>query len=254
MSLSTSASRGVSGSSGGVSPAAPPATRRGRARAGIGVEERLAAHRRAARLDEVAVDAGLQHVARRPGPQRFEEVLLVVVHREHQQPDLGRAARRARAAAWRPVSAASRRRGSTRSGVELQRPVDGLGAVGGLGDDLEVGLGVEDARARRGGRPRGRRPPARGPSAGAVIAAGTSRRTRVPPPAARPTSGGRGRAARVRACRVMPRASSPTYGGTPRPSSSTVSVSGAVGVGRAQRDAPAPAWRATFVRASCATR
>src|SRR4051812_28130771 len=58
-------------------------------RDGAGVEERLAADGGAARLDEVAVGRGLEHVTGRARLQRLEEVLLVVVHREDQRPQLG---------------------------------------------------------------------------------------------------------------------------------------------------------------------
>ena len=58
-----------------------------------GVEERLAAHRGAAGLDEVAVDGALEHVAGGADLDRLEEVLLVVVHREHQHAHLGLAVR-----------------------------------------------------------------------------------------------------------------------------------------------------------------
>ena len=87
---------------------------------------------------------GLQDVARGAGAQRLEEELLVVVHREDQHPQvgalLGELARRldARQPRHRDIE---------------QGEVDLLGAapaatascaVAGLGDDLEVRLGVED--------------------------------------------------------------------------------------------------------------
>jgi len=53
-----------------------------------GIDERLPAHRRPACLDEVAVRRGLQDVAGRTCLERLEQVLLVVVHREHQQTKL----------------------------------------------------------------------------------------------------------------------------------------------------------------------
>ena len=92
ISLTISSSRGVRMLSG--SPLALPvalqvvADQRGdRAR----VEERLAAHRRPARLDQVPVGDRLEHVAAGARLERLEEVLLVVVHRQHQDPDAGRA-------------------------------------------------------------------------------------------------------------------------------------------------------------------
>ena len=113
----------------------------------------------------------------------------------------------------------------TRRGPQRERHLDRLGAVGGLGDDLEVGLGVEDARARRGGRRRGRRPRARSSSPAWSSRRGPRRRH---PRAARSARCPTLRRPRTSSARsripVMPRASSPTCAGTPRPSSSTVSV------------------------------
>ena len=150
---------------------------------GGGVEERLAAHRRAAGLHEVAVRARLQHVARRARLERLEEVLLVVVHREHQHADLRPAARGARARPAARSSAASPRRG--RRG---RRP-------------RERQLGGPRRRRPPRRRPRGRaaasstiRSPPRtsawssasrmrvfsGASPAAVPSSGTDRRTRVP--------------------------------------------------------------------------
>ena len=59
--------------------------RRGRGR----IEERLAPHGGPARLDQVAVGGRLEHVSRRAGLQRLEEVLLVVVHRQDQDAQIG---------------------------------------------------------------------------------------------------------------------------------------------------------------------
>ena len=56
---------------------------------GARVQERLAAHRGAAGLDEVAVGDALEHVAGGAGAQRLEQVLLVVVHREDQHAQVG---------------------------------------------------------------------------------------------------------------------------------------------------------------------
>jgi hypothetical protein len=52
------------------------------------IDEGLAAHRRAARFHEIAVARGLQDVARCSCLQRLEEVLLVVVHGEHEDAQL----------------------------------------------------------------------------------------------------------------------------------------------------------------------
>ena len=109
---------------------------------GAGIEERLAAHRGAAGLDEVAVDGALEHVAGGAGADRLEQVLLVVVHREHEHADLGLAVRdltrglQSRLARHRDVE-------DRQMDVLGECPLDGLVAVGRLGDDLEVGLGVE---------------------------------------------------------------------------------------------------------------
>ena len=58
-----------------------------------GIEERLTPHRGPARLDEVAVDGALEHVAGGAGADRLEQVLLAVVHREHEDADVGLAMR-----------------------------------------------------------------------------------------------------------------------------------------------------------------
>ena len=47
------------------------------------------AHRRSARVDEVAVGGGLEHVPGCSGAQRLEEELLILVHREHEDAQLG---------------------------------------------------------------------------------------------------------------------------------------------------------------------
>ena len=111
-------------------------------RHGAGVEEGLAAHGRAARVDEVAVGGGLEHVARGSGAQRLEEELLVLVHREHEDPQPGLAdgelARRLQAghAGHRDVE-------DHEVHVVRERPLDRLRPVVDLGDDAEVGLAVE---------------------------------------------------------------------------------------------------------------
>ena len=110
---------------------------------GAGVEERLAAHRRPAGLDQVAVGDRLEHVAGGAGLERLEEVLLVVVHRQHQD------AHRRRAPGDLPsrLQPGHPRHGDVQDGqVDVPAPgeLDGLGAVAGLGDHHQVGLAVQD--------------------------------------------------------------------------------------------------------------
>ena len=52
-------------------------------------QERLAATDRPDRPDEVLIGLALEHVARRAGLQRLEQVAVVVVHREHQHARVG---------------------------------------------------------------------------------------------------------------------------------------------------------------------
>ena len=142
ISLTISSSRGVSGSR-RRPPRARSSRSRDQARDRRGVEERLAAHRGAARLDQVAVGAGLEHVARRARLERLEEVLLGVVHREHQDAHAPAAAARAPRAACSPVRRGIATSRTARSTSSRSAGLDRLGAVAGLGDDGEVGLGVE---------------------------------------------------------------------------------------------------------------
>ena len=72
------------------------------------VQERLAAHRRAAGLDQVAVGHRLEHVAARARLQGLEAVRLDVVHGEHQHAQ--RRSRRRRADRPVPVDSARRPR------------------------------------------------------------------------------------------------------------------------------------------------
>ena len=183
-SLTISSSRGVSGSrrrrlaaGGAVEVVADER------RDGGGVEEGLAAHGRAAGLDEVAIGGALEHVARRPRLQRLEEVLLAVVHREHQRAQLGAPALELGRRLQPRHAGASRRRGWP-GRPRARAPCHRLAPVGGLADDREVGLGVEHhAQAAQDDRvvvgeqdPRRQRCGHGGPSG-----SGTSRRTSVPP-------------------------------------------------------------------------
>ena len=142
-SLTISTSRGVSGSVGVASPrlGAVEVVADER-RDGGRVEEGLAAHGRAAGLDEVAVGGALEHVARRAGLERLEEVLLAVVHREHQRAQLGAPALEL-ARRLEPGLPGHRDVEDRQVDVELERLGHRLAPVAGLADDREVGLGVE---------------------------------------------------------------------------------------------------------------
>ncbi len=106
------------------------------------VEEGLVAHGRSARIDQVAVGAGLEDVAGRAGAQCLEQVLGAVVHREHQDPHVGPRA---------DDLAGSGDPGHPWHGdvedrevdVVLERGPDRLDTVAGLRDDGEVRLGVD---------------------------------------------------------------------------------------------------------------
>ena len=144
-SLTTSRSRGVSGSSAWPRRVARAlevlADQRRAAAPGRGTARRACAARQASTRSRSAAD--LEHVARRAGLQRLEEVLLVVVHGEHQHPQ-----RRAAAGELaRGLKAGQARHRDVEHGevdVVAQPLLDRLGAVARLGDHVEVGLGVED--------------------------------------------------------------------------------------------------------------
>ncbi len=53
------------------------------------IDERLTSHGCPACFDQVTVGRGFKDVAGGARLERFEEVLLVVMHGEHQQPELG---------------------------------------------------------------------------------------------------------------------------------------------------------------------
>ena len=108
-----------------------------------GVEERLAAHRGPTRFDDVVVGAGLEHIPGGAGLQRFEEELLVVVHREHQEAQLGPAVRELPRGLKTGHARHAMSRIARSTDVLRERALHRLGAVGGFGDDLEVGLGVD---------------------------------------------------------------------------------------------------------------
>ena len=106
-------------------------------------DERLTARDRAHRVGDLVDRHLLQEVAGRAGAHRGEQVLLVLGDGEHH--DL-RTSGCALADAARRLDAARRRacaRPSARRRVELGGPLDRLEPVGGLADDLEVGLGRE---------------------------------------------------------------------------------------------------------------
>ena len=125
-----------------------------------------------------------------------------------------------------------------RSSRPRERALDRLGAVGRLGDDLEVGLGVEDDPQRRGGRRRGRRRRGCGVFSGARSSGAAGHRSVTSRAAAGAAAD---RAARPRIeHRALAHAAdaarrrAPTCAGRPRPSSSTVSSDQAVGAARAR--------------------
>jgi hypothetical protein len=107
------------------------------------VEEPLTAHRGATGLHEVAVDVVLEHISRCAGADRLEQILLVVVHRQHDHADL-RPAMRDLPRRLQPGLAWHQDVEHREVDVFRERASDGLVAVRGLGDDREVGLGVED--------------------------------------------------------------------------------------------------------------
>jgi 3-oxoacyl-ACP reductase-like protein len=110
---------------------------------GTGIQERLAPHRGPARLDRVAVRDRLEDVARGSGAERFEEVLLVVVHGQDEDPGL-RAGPGQLPGGLEPRQTRHGDVEDGQVGPVLPRPGDGLGAVVRLGDHGEVGLGVQD--------------------------------------------------------------------------------------------------------------
>src|SRR3954454_20546291 len=112
-----------------------------RALDGVG-QERVAAVDGADRVQQRLVDLALEHVAGRAGLQRVEHVALVVVHRQrehlrvgHVRADLARALQAGHARHRHVEHAQVRARG--------ERLLEGLDAVGGLGDDLHVGLAFD---------------------------------------------------------------------------------------------------------------
>ena len=110
---------------------------------GARVQERLAAHRGPAGLDQVAVGDALEHVARRARAQRLEQVLLVVVHGEDQHAQAVAAVREL-ARGLQPGHARHRDVQDGEVDVVLQAALDGLGAVADLRHDAQVGLAFED--------------------------------------------------------------------------------------------------------------
>ncbi len=115
---------------------------------GGGGEEGLALLDGADGCHQVGVGLGLQDVARSAGLERLEQVALVVVHRKDQDRDLGRLladlARGLQAGELGHLHVEDREVGAL-----ADREVAGLGAVGGLADDLDVRLALEQhANAR----------------------------------------------------------------------------------------------------------
>src|SRR5919198_6629800 len=215
------------------------------------VEERLAPHRRTARLDEVAVRRALEHIARRSRLERLEEVLLAVVHREHQRPQLGPTALELGGG----LQAGEARHRDVRYGeVHLggERQAHRLAAVAGLGDHREVGFGVEHhAQAAADHRVVVGEQDARGQRDAHAMPSGNgmSRRTSVPP-------AGTGETVSLpptcsaRSC--MPAIPLPTFApdASPRPSSRTTRRRPPPTWRRATSTSVACAWRMTLVRLS----
>ncbi len=110
---------------------------------GARVDERLVPHGGPAGLDQVAVGDGLEDVAAGSGPERLEEVLLVVVHRQDQDVQVGQSAGEF---AGR-LEAGHAGHGDVEDGQVhggVPGPGDGLGPVPGLGDDRQVRFPVQD--------------------------------------------------------------------------------------------------------------
>src|SRR5579884_410581 len=220
------------------------------------VEERLAAHRPPNRVDDVLVGVGLEDVAGGAGLERFEEELLAVVHREHEQLQL-RLALVQLCGCLDPGRLRHRDVEDHEIDVRGHRFLHRFGPIRGFGDDLEVGLGVEDAlqagaddRVVVGDQdPRDERDRHQG------SAAGTSSRTSAPPPLAVLTaSAPPTRSARSRIPRKPPCPLSAVAGSRPRPSSA-IRRTTLPGPGSSTiSTCVAPAWRATLVRLSWATR
>ena len=213
------------------------------------VEEGLAPHGRADRLDEVAVGGRLQDISRGAVAQRFEQVLLVVVHGEHQDPqfraqplELG-CGLEARPARHRDVEDREVDRGV---GCALHR----FGAVARLRDDLEVGLAVDHQ-------------PQPAADHGVVVGdqdpgdqrdrhdAGSSTTTSVPPEARARTSTRPAGEQRALAHAADP---APAPSPTPRPSSATRRTTAPFAPARSTVTCREPEWRTALVRASCAIR
>src|SRR5712691_1604529 len=254
----------------------------------VGADERRAPGGGAARLDEVAVDGGLQHVAARSRVHRLEQVLLVGVHREHEDLEPGLAARELAGG----LEAGHPRHGDVEDDeldVLLERAADRLGAVVRFGHDFEVGLGIEneaqaaaDDRVVVGEEDPGLEPGAHGPvttpaepRSGAdrarrkgqrvrrpssrvrerAVSPSNSSTTWVPP---RGPGSSRKRASIARARSRMPRMPlppRPRLSGIPRPSSLTRRRTvRPLEPSRRSSTRDAPAWRAAFVSASWAMR
>src|SRR5919201_866742 len=221
-----------------------------------GVEERLAAHRPPHRLDDVVVGVRLEHVPRGAGLERLEQELLAVVHRQHQEAKL----RLALAELLRRLDARRLPHGHVEDcqvDVAGERLLDRLGAVLGLGDDLEVGLGVEHL-LQTGADDRmvvGDEDPGDERDRHQALPAGTSSRTSTPPSRPRftasapPTS-----TARSRIPRMPPYPFATAASSRPRPSSTTRRTTLPAPGSSATSTREACACRATFVRLSCATR
>src|SRR5918992_4998388 len=217
------------------------------------VDEGLAAHRRATSLDEIPIRDGLEHVPGCPGPQRLEEVALVVMHGEHQgaylRLGLGDAAGRLDA---REAGHCDVEDGQVDVVGECQ--LDCLRAVVSLGDDLEVWLGLQHhpQATPHDGVVVGEQDPGLEWRGHEGTSAGSLRLTSVPGSSSRieilpPTSSARSRMP----CRPPPRLA---RWSSPTPLSATRRVRNPSARLSSTTTSAASACLSTFVSASCATR
>ena len=105
-------------------------------------EERLAALHRTDCLHQIGVGLRLQHVAGGAGPQRLEEVALVVVHGQDQDGDLGRLALDL-TRCLQPGQLRHPHVEDREVGALADRCVAGLRSVRRFADHLDVGLALE---------------------------------------------------------------------------------------------------------------
>ena len=159
ISLTISSSRGVSGSSRSGSPRRARSSEVAHQRASPRPGYRNGSPRIVARQASTRSRSAtrLEHVAGRAGLERLEQVLLVVVHREDQDAQLGRAAVKL-ARRLQPGHARHRDVEDREVDVVGQRPRSTASAPSpASATTSQVGLARRARAAGRGGRPRGRR-------------------------------------------------------------------------------------------------